>query len=352
MSNNKLKVGILGATGSVGQRFVKLLENHPWFEITELVASEKSAGKPYAEAVGWKQDSAIPSSLSRIIVKEPNPEKCKCDFVFSGLDSSVAGEIEEKYAITGIPVISNSRNHRFDQDVPLIIPEVNPDHIGIIPYQKKFRGYKSGFIVTNPNCSTTGLALALKPIHDAFTLEKIVVVTMQAVSGAGYPGLPSMDILDNVVPFINGEEEKMETEPNKIFAKLINNRFTSPNIKITASCNRVGVTDGHMESVFFSIKKKAEDKDIIASVTQFSGIPWKLKLPSAPEKPIILKMESDRPQTRLDRNEGKGMSVNVGRIRKDPIFGFKMSILSHNTVRGAAGGAILNAELLRKKGYL
>ncbi|MEK7101094.1 MAG: aspartate-semialdehyde dehydrogenase [Patescibacteria group bacterium] len=338
----KLRVGILGATGSVGQRFVALLSDHPWFTVTALAASEKSAGKPYRNAVNWKMATPIPDDVARLVIMEASPP-LPCDLVFSGLDASVAGEIEEAFAKSGYPVISNSKNHRMDSDVPLLIPEVNADHIDIILSQKRNRHYTAGFIVTNPNCSVVGLTIALKPLHDTFGVERVHVVTMQALSGAGFPGVASMDITDNVIPYIGGEEEKLETEPQKIL---------STPILISAQCNRVPVTDGHLEAVSVKLTKKATLEEVKEALRSFRGEPQKLHLPSAPEYPIVVMDEDNRPQPRLDRNLENGMAVSVGRIRPCSLLDYKFIVLSHNTIRGAAGAAILNAELLHKRGLL
>lgn len=341
---NKIKVGVLGATGSVGQKFIELLKDHPWFEITELGASERSYGKKYKEACNWIMKSELQPEVSELKVKEciPNFES---KLIFSGLDSSVAGEIESDFANAGYFVISNSRNHRFDKDVPLLIPEVNADHISLIEKQK----YKGG-IVTNPNCSTIGMVLALKPLHDAFKIKKLNVVTMQALSGGGYPGVPSMDILDNVVPYISGEEEKMETEPRKILGKLGDGEVIfEDDIKISAQCNRVAVIDGHLETIQVEFENKPTKEQIIETWNNFRGVPQDLDLPFAPKQPIHYFAEDNLPQPKLQRDLENGMAVSVGRLREDPIFHYKFIVLSHNTVRGAAGGTILNAELLKAK---
>lgn len=348
----KYNVGILGATGSVGQRFIQLLEHHPWLQVTEVVASERSAGKKYHEAVTWKMDTNLPSAVANLMVKPPQPDSLNCDFVFSGLDSSVAGEIEKACAAYGLPVISNSKNNRMEPDVPLLVADVNPEHIKIIPTQQKNRRYKSGFLVTNPNCSTIGLVTALKPLHDAFGVELVHVTTMQAVSGAGYPGLSSMDILDNVVPYIGDEEEKMETEPNKILATYDAKTFSYANLAISAMCNRVGVVDGHMESVSVKLREKSTPQKVQQVMEEYTAPIHDLDLPSLPHNTIVVRREPDRPQTRLDRNTQKGMSTVVGRIRPCPIHDVRFSVLVHNTIRGAAGIAILNSELLITKNYI
>ena len=346
----KIKVGILGATGMVGQRFVELLQTHPWFEINELAASEKSAGKTYEEAIQgrWKVSSDIPESVRKIKIKECTPN-LDCKIIFSALDSSVAGPIEEEFAKNGYVVSSNSKNHRMDEDVPLLIPEVNSEHLSIIKKQKKRFG--KGFIVTNPNCSIIGLVMALKPLYDSFRLKKVFVTTMQALSGAGYPGVASLDILDNVVPYIGQEEEKIETESLKILGKIKNKKFEYSGIKFSAQCNRVNVKDGHLETVNVEIDKKAEIEEIKKSFRNFNPLKG-LKLPSAPNPPIIVREEIDRPQPKYDRDAKNGMAVTVGRIRKCNILDYKFLVLSHNTIRGAAGAAILNAELMKVKGMV
>jgi len=343
----KLRVGILGATGAVGQKFIQLLAHHPWFEIVELAASERSAGKKYGEAVQWFAPTPIPKAVTDLTIK-PCVPKLNCDFVFSGLDAAVAGEIESAFAEAGYPVISNSRNHRFDPDVPLLIPEVNPDHLELIQYQR----YKSGFIVTNPNCAALGLLMALKPIHDRWGLEKVSVVTFQAVSGAGYPGVASLDILDNVIPFIGGEEQKVETESLKILGKLVNGEVQLASIVFSAQCNRVPVVDGHLECVSVQLKEAATETDIVNGWQTFTAESQHLQLPSAPQQPIYYFDHEKYPQPKLHRDLENGMAVSTGRLRKCPVLDYKFVVLSHNTIRGAAGCAILNAELLVQKGYL
>ncbi|MCF8356418.1 MAG: aspartate-semialdehyde dehydrogenase [Melioribacteraceae bacterium] len=345
--DKKIPVGILGATGSVGQKFVELLTDHPWFEITELAASEKSAGRKYDDVVNWFLPSRIPASIGALSVKECRPG-LNCKIVFSALDANAAGEIETEFANAGYVVVSNAKNHRYDKDVPLLIPDVNPDHLDIIKQQK----FSGGMIITNPNCSTTGLAVALKPLHDAFGIEALNVVTMQALSGAGYPGVSSLDAMDNVIPFIKGEEEKMELEPLKILGAFNGTEIINADFKISASCNRVSVIDGHLESVSIKLKNPATESEIIDVLINYKSEPQRLKLPSAPLQPVHYFYEDDMPQPRLLRNLESGMAVSVGRLRKCNLFDYKFSVLSHNTIRGAAGGAILNAELLAAKGYL
>lgn len=340
----KIPVGILGATGAVGQRFVELLENHPWFEVVSLCASEKSAGKLYKDAVNWKLSAQIPVYARNIKVGVCKPN-INCKLVFSGLDSNVAGTIEADFAKAGYAVVSNSKNHRMDQDVPLIIPEVNPEHLQLIKKQKSYTK-KGGCIVTNPNCTTVGLALALAPLHKSFGVKTVMVTSMQALSGAGYPGVSSMDITDNVIPFIENEEEKVEMEPKKILGTLVNNEVEPAPMAISASCNRVAVRDGHIESVTVELVKKVPLEKVINAFKNFQGEPQKLKLPSAPKNPIILSLEENRPQPVLDRNVQDGMTVTVGRVRNSSVLDFKFTLLVHNTIRGAAGAAILNAELM------
>ena len=347
----KIKVGILGATGMVGQRFIQLLENHPWFEIGDLAASERSAGKPYEEAVSgrWKLETPIPEKTASMVVKECTPN-LDCKVVFSALDASFAGPVEEDFAKAGYVVSSNSRNHRMVDDVPLLIPEVNAEHTAIIEQQKK-RFNNKGYIVTNPNCSTIGLVLALAPLHKKYSIKKMVVTTLQALSGAGFPGVPSLDILDNVIPFIGGEEAKMESETLKLLGTLEGGKFVFADIAVSASCNRVNVKDGHLECVSIKLEKKPSRDELTRTLQSFNPLK-ELNLPSSPPQPILVKEEDSRPQPKYDRDLGKGMASIVGRIRECPVLDYKLVILSHNTVRGAAGAAILNAEYLKVKGFL
>lgn len=349
--NRRWRAGVLGATGIVGQRIVYLLAQHPWFELTEVAASERSSGKRYADAVRWHLAEALPEAARNLVVKDAEPP-LDCDFVFSGLDSSVAGPVEAAFAKAGYPVVSNSKNHRMDPDVPLLIPEVNAAHLASIPAQKKNHGYQSGFIVTNPNCSTAGLVLALKPLAEAFGLEQVHVVTMQATSGAGYPGVPSMDILGNVIPFISGEEEKMETEPRKLLGEWDGKRFVDSAVRLSAHCNRVAVLDGHMESVSVKLKKKATVEEVREALRSFEVDGELAGLPTALRRPIVVLDKADRPQPRRDSGAGGGMAAVVGRVRACPLLDVKFTVLSHNLVRGAAGAALLNAELLAARGLL
>jgi len=347
---NRIPVGVLGATGAVGQKFVSLLENHPWFELTELAASDRSAGKSYKEATAWRQYKPIPERLKDLTVKPCEPV-LDCRVVFSSLDSSVAGEVEENFARAGYIVLSNSKNHRMDDDVPLLVPEINPEHLELIKVQRARRGWP-GAIVTNPNCSTIGLVMALAPIHRAFGVKRVIVATMQALSGAGYPGHSAIDMLGNVIPFIGGEEDKVETEPLKIMGTIEGDSIRFADCRISAHTNRVFVEDGHMECVSVELERKAKPDEVARVLAQFSSLPQELKLPFAPERPVLVADERDRPQPRFDRDAGNGMSAVVGRVRECPVFDIRFVVLSHNTIRGAAGAAILNAELMKAKGLI
>ena len=348
---DRIPVAILGATGSVGQRFIQLLENHPWFRIHELVASDRSAGKQYADAAGWRLDTLIPDEIAGMTVTSLGGQ-LESKLLFSGLDSSVAGEAEEEYAKRGCAVISNAKNHRMAADVPLLIPEINADHVASIEQQRRRFGGK-GCIVTNPNCSVMGLAIALAPIVRKFGVEKVHVTTMQAISGAGFSGVASYAILDNVIPYIGGaEEEKVETEPRKILGSWTGGRFEDAEITISAQVNRVPTIDGHLMTVSAKLRNHASIDQVRAALESFSGEPQRLGLPSAPKRPIHYLTQDDRPQPRLDRDRERGMAVSVGRLRNCPILDIRFVALVHNTVRGAAGAAILNAELLEAKGLL
>jgi aspartate-semialdehyde dehydrogenase len=347
----KLRVGILGATGMVGQRFIQLLENHPQFEITALAASDRSETLPFAQACAWKLPTPMPSSARALLV-QPCRAPLDCDLVFSSLPSSIAGEIEEEFARAGYPVISNSSNHRMAVDVPLLVPEINADHVKLIEAQRARREWQKGFIVTNPNCTTVALALALAPLQNAFGLTAVSVTTMQALSGAGYPGVASLDIIDNVIPYIDGEEKKVESEPQKILGSLSGTAVAPADFRISAQCHRVNVSDGHTEAVAVKLREPASVAAIIEVMENYQGEPQRLKLHSAPAHPVIVLREQNRPQPRLDRDLENGMATVVGRVREDNILDFKFSLLGHNTIRGAAGAAILNAELLAAKGYI
>src|SRR5437870_3865776 len=349
--NARLRTGILGATGVVGQRFIQLLEDHPQFEVTVLAASDRSQGKTYAEACAWRLPGEMPERVRQIAVQSPAPP-LDCDFVFSSLPGEVAKEAEENFARAGYPVISNSSSHRMAADVPLLIPEVNHEHVALIEAQRTRRGNDRGFIVTNPNCSAIVIVMALAPLHARFGLETCVVTTMQALSGAGYPGVASLDATDNVIPFIGGEEEKIEAETLKLIGHCHNGAIAGPDMTVSAQCNRVNVSDGHMASIRVKLKTAVSIDDIRGALASFTSQPQQLKLHSAPERPIIVRNENDRPQPRLDRDSGNGMSVTVGRVMPDNVLDYRFVALGHNTIRGAAGAAILNAELLVARGYL
>jgi len=347
---DKIKVGVLGATGMVGQRFVQLLADHPWFEIAALTASERSVGMTYGNACHWVVSDEMPAFVKEVVVQESKPE-LDCRLMFSALPAKVAGPIEEEFAAAGYAVSSNARNHRLDPDVPLLVPEVNPDHLALIEIQRRRRGWK-GFIVTNPNCCTAQLVLALKPLWDRFGITALSVVTMQALSGAGYPGVPSLDILDNIIPYIAGEEGKLEREPLKLLGRLEGEAVREAEMIISAQCHRVATREGHLEAISVKLGQEASREDLVEALQSFRGPLQDLGLPTAPERPIVVREELDRPQPRLDRDEGKGMSVVVGRVRECPVLDYKFILLGHNTIRGAAGAAILNAELLHAEGYL
>lgn len=344
----KLKVGILGATGAVGQKFVQILGNHPWFEITVLAASERSAGKPYGEATNWIGSTTIPPHLvdKKVALARPGFD---CDFVFSGLDSSVAGDLEKAFAEAGYPVISNAKNYRMHDAVPLLIPEVNPEHTALIRTQD---WGSSGYIVTNPNCSTVGLVCALKPLYDAFEIDAVQVTTMQALSGAGYPGVSSLDILGNVVPYIGGEEDKLVTEPLKLLGKFEHDSISPASFAVSPQCTRVPVLDGHMETVAIRFRDNVTAAAVSEAFDNFVSPLAGMGLPTAPDT-FLKRFDDPRfPQPRRHANLGAGMTVSVGRVRPCEVMDVKFIVLSHNTIRGAAGGAVLNAELLVKQGYL
>lgn len=353
MGQEKIKVGVLGATGAVGQRFVQMLQGHPWFEISALCASSRNVGKRYEEACNWNLRGGMPDHL-RDVLLEPCEPGIDCTLVFSALPSSGADDIELQFAAAGYAVCSNASSHRYDDDVPLLIPEVNPEHLALIEVQKQRRGY-DGFIVTNPNCSTTHLVSALHPLHTQFGVEKVFVVTMQAISGAGYPGVSSMDIVDNVVPYIGGEEEKMEKkEPHKLLGRLVGDRVEYAELVVSAQCNRVPVRNGHLEAVSVEFRTKPSLDEVLQAWNEYDPLAQRLALPSAPRPAVIYRTDVERPQPRLDRMAGSvpGMATVVGRLRPDPLFDVKFVTLGHNTIRGAAGGSLLNAELIVAQGYL
>ncbi|MCD9185429.1 MAG: aspartate-semialdehyde dehydrogenase [Pyrinomonadaceae bacterium] len=345
--SRKYRVGILGATGTVGQRFVQLLENHPQFEITALAASDRSTGKPYVEACAWKLAGKMPDFVKNITVQPIEPP-LDCDLVFSSLPSSVARETEEAFARAGYPVISNSSSYRMDEDVPLLIAEINHEHVGLIEKQKQKRGFGKGFIVTNPNCAVVSFAPPLAALHRKFGVEEVIVTTLQAISGAGYPGVPSLDITDNVVPYIAGEEPKVETEAQKILGKFTDGGIEKADFTVSAQCFRVHVIDGHTASVRVNLNQTATMEEVIEAINTFPS----LDLYSSPKRFMEYCDEPSRPQPRLDRDSGNGMTITVGRLFPDNVFDYRFVSLSHNTVRGAAGSAVLNAELLISKGII
>ncbi|CEM25113.1 unnamed protein product [Vitrella brassicaformis CCMP3155] len=356
----KYRVGVLGATGAVGQRFLELLKNHPWFIVTALGASERSAGKKYGDVVNWKVSAAVPEEAASLLVMECRADLFigLVDIVFSGLDSSVAGSVEADFASRGIPVFSNAKNHRMDADVPILIPVINADHLSIVRSQPTFKD-KGGFIVTNANCASTGLSIALKPIHERFGIHEVFMATCQAISGAGYPGLPSMDILDNCIPFISGEEPKLEEEPAKILGKPSSDGscIDFAPIAATAMCHRVAVSDGHIVSVSLRLRERPEsDDEMVRQVREclanYKPTQIVQQLPSCPPHCVVVMAQDDRPQPRLDRMAGEGMSTCVGRVRPCPLMDVKMTTLSHNTIIGAAGGSLLNAELAVMEGLI
>jgi aspartate-semialdehyde dehydrogenase len=342
----RLPVAVLGATGAVGQRFVSLLDGHPWFRLAAVCASERTAGKRYGEAVRWHLDRPIPEEAAAMEVLPCRPG-IDARVAFSGLDAAVAGDIEAEFAASGYAVVSNAKNHRMAPDVPLLVPEVNADHLELLRGQRKH--YPSGgFIVTNPNCSTVGLVMTLFPLHAAFGVERVVVATLQAVSGAGYPGVPTLDILDNVIPHIGGEEEKIESESRKI----LGTPRRAATFTVSAHCHRVPVLEGHTLALSVALEKKASPRQAIDTLRRFRSPLAPLGLPSLPERPLEVRDEEDRPQPRHDRMAGKGMTVTVGRVRPCPVLDLRLVSLVHNTLRGAAGVAVLNAELLRSRGLL
>ncbi len=351
MRAEKIPVGILGATGIVGQRLIALLEDHPWFEVTEVAASDRSAGARYEEIVHWLLPSPIPERVRRLVVKDCAPP-LDCRLVFSALPAEPAASVEPEFARAGYLVCSNASTHRLDPDVPLLIPEVNPEHLQALTHQRRRRGWERGFIVTNPNCSTIHLTLVLKPLMDRFGLRQVMVTTLQALSGAGYPGVTSLDIVDNVIPFIKNEEEKLETETRKLLGRWDGETFLFAPLRISAQCNRVPTLDGHLECVSLAFERTPTREELIEALATFASLPQRLQLPTAPSHPIVVREEADRPQPRLDRDVERGMASVVGRIRPCSILDYKMVILGHNTIRGAAGAALLNAELLVAQGWL
>lgn len=345
----KYEVGILGATGMVGQHFIKFLQGNPWFELTWLGASERSAGKAYRDAAKWHLGGTTPEAVAEMKVREAKPGSAP-KLLFSAMDASVATEIEQAFAAAGHIVVSNSKNHRMDLDVPLLVPEVNADHLRLLAGQRLSRGWKGG-IVTNPNCSTVVLTMGLAPLKQ-FGITRVVATTMQAVSGAGYPGVPSMDILGNVVPFIGGEEEKMQQETQKILGDYAGDHIAPLAAKVSAHCNRVAVVDGHTVTISVELSAKPTEADIRRAFDTFRALPQERELPSAPKFPVQYMTEADRPQPRKDAERDRGMATYLGRLRPCPVFDWKFVALGHNTVRGAAGAAVLNGELMASEGLL
>ena len=345
----QIEVGILGATGTVGQRFIELLAKHPWFKVTWLGASERSAGKAFRDATPWRLPAELPADVAKLVVETAAPGNAP-KVMFSGLDSSVAGEVEKAFAAAGHVVISNAKNYRQDETVPLMIPEINGEHLKLLDRQQAERGWK-GRIVTNPNCSVIALTLALAPLRQ-FGLTSALVTTAQAISGAGYPGVASWDILGNVIPFISGEEDKFEPETQKILGRVVNGAIENYPVVVSATATRVPVRDGHTVSASVKLNQKVTPEAIIAAFNGFRGRPQELKLPSAPAQPLVYLHEPNRPQPALDVDRGGGMAVSVGRLRACPVLDYKFVALGHNTIRGAAGAAILNAELMHREGLL
>ena len=346
---SQIEVGILGATGTVGQRFISLLAKHPWFKVTWLGASERSSGKAFRDATAWRLPAELPADVAKLVVETAAPGNAP-KVMFSGLDSSVAGEVEKAFAGAGHLVISNSKNYRMDETVPLMIPEINAEHLKLLDRQQTARGWK-GRIVTNPNCSVIALTLALAPLRQ-FGLKSTLVTTQQAISGAGYPGVASWDILGNVIPYIAGEEDKFEPETQKILGRVVNGAIEIHPVVVSATATRVPVHDGHTVSASVKLEQKVTAEAIIGAFNSFRGRPQELKLPSAPAQPVVYLQEPNRPQPTLDVDRGGGMTVTVGRLRTCPVLDYKFVALGHNTIRGAAGAAILNAELMREEGLL
>ncbi len=347
---NRIPVAVLGATGTVGQKFIRLLADHPWFELVALAASENSAGRTYGEVVRWREAIPLPPRIAGMVVQRCRPP-LEAKVVFSALDADIAQEIEQDFARAGAVVITNTRVHRMDPDVPLLVPEVNADHLDLIDGQRQRRKW-SGAILANPNCSTAGLVLALAPLAKGFGIEKVFVATMQAISGAGYPGVASLDIMGNVIPFISGEEEKMESETRKILGALTADGIRDASCAVSAHCNRVPVVDGHLEVVSASFTKKPAVEAAIAAFEAFRGPHPVPSLPSSPTPPVEVELRPDRPQSRLDLDRGRGMAVTVGRVRPCTLLDLKFVLLSHNTIRGAAGQGVQIAELLKAQGRL
>ncbi|HEV8366115.1 MAG TPA: aspartate-semialdehyde dehydrogenase [Gemmatimonadaceae bacterium] len=351
-NGTRIPVAILGATGAVGQTFIRLLDGHPWFTVAEVAASERSAGKPYSEAAQWLEGS-LPADVAGLTVQPCDPAKVRSPVVFSALDSAAAGDLEPAFAKAGAMVLSNAKNYRMAEDVPLVIPEVNAEHLKLLAAQRSARGWpETGGIVTNANCAATVAAMALAPLHSSFGVTRVFVVTMQAVSGAGYPGVPSLDALGNVVPYIADEEPKVERELNKMLGRFEGGAIVPAPFVVSAQCNRVAVEHGHMTFLAVELQKPDRIERIAQAFESWTGDPVACGLPSSPDRPLVVTTQPDRPQSRRDVNAGRGMTVTVGRLRADPLFHVKLVALGHNTIRGAAGGSILNAEVLVRQGVI
>ncbi len=349
---SRIKVGVLGATGAVGQRFVQLLAGHPYFDLTVLAASDRSAGKTYRQATNWILTQPMPAHLADVTVQEMSTE-LECHLLFSALPTDSAREWESRFAAAGYGIFSNASAHRMDSDVPLLIPEVNPEHLDLLPSQQANRGWSRGFIVTNPNCTSIPMTMALAPLQRRFGAEVVIATSMQALSGAGYPGVPSLDVIDNILPFVaESEEIKMNDEPNKMLGQSDGRQVAGAGITISAHCNRVPVSDGHMVTVSARFKQKPALEEIVEAWQSWEPLPQQLRLPSAPQPALVVRPENNRPQPRLDRDAGGGMATTIGRLRPCPVLDVRFVALAHNTIRGAAGGSVLNAELMYAQGML
>lgn len=348
---DRIPAAILAATGSVGQRFIQLLDGHPFFKVVALTASDRTVGQTYEHACHWILQEDMPTWARNMVIQPTDPASTAVPLAFSALPGEAAIEVEPAFARAGILVCSNASAYRTASDVPILLPEVNPVQANILAIQRQLRGW-SGGIITNSNCTSTGISVALKALYDAFGLKKVFAVSMQALSGAGYPGVPAMDIIDNVIPLIKGEEVKVESEPRKILGRINGETIVPADFTISAHTNRVSVMDGHMVCISVELGQKTSVKEAIQALHDYQAPEISRDLPSAPHPVIIVREEDDRPQPRLDRLSGKGMSTTVGRVRPDPLFDIKMVVFSHNTIRGAAGGSIYNAELLMKLGYI
>jgi aspartate-semialdehyde dehydrogenase len=349
--HKRLPVAVLGATGAVGQAFIRLLANHPWFELTELAASERSAGKPYAEAARWIGTDDIPDSVAGMQVLPCDPSRVTAPIVFSALDSAAAGDAEPAFARAGKMVLTNAKNYRMEPDVPLVIAEVNPSHLDVLDVQRKRRGW-SGGIVANGNCSAIVSTLPLAPIHESFGITKLMVVTMQAISGAGYPGVPALDILGNVIPYISDEEPKIEAEVRKFLGRRAGDIIESATFPVSAHANRVPVEHGHTVCMSIELERKADAAEVQRAIAEWRGDAAARDLPTSPARPLVVSEQPDRPQPRRQVDTGNGMTVVVGRVRPDPIFDVKLVAMGHNVVRGAAGASVLNAELMVHRGLI